>query len=149
MNVIMLKNKNYYYYHIQNPKNKSSKSNISKTVRDRQKVSMEVKWEVMNGVSNGGNISDPRWLLKVKVKPWKLWSRISKNTVRDKEKQSIESVNSLLWRPIQLYLRERGKKFWGTLLFQATADIHIQNLNLKSNISKTVWDREEVSMAVR
>ena len=32
---------------------KSLKSNISKTVRDREKVSMEVRKEVMRGLSSG------------------------------------------------------------------------------------------------
>ena len=41
----------------------------------------------MYGLSNGGNIFDLRWLLKVKVKPWKLWSRISQ------KRYEIESVN--------------------------------------------------------
>ena len=37
---------------------KTLKSNISKTVRDREKVSIEVRLEVMYGLSNGENIFD-------------------------------------------------------------------------------------------
>ena len=33
-------------------------------------------------------------------------------------------------------------------IFQFTIDIHIQNQTLKSNISKTVRDREKVSIEV-
>ena len=44
---------------------------------------------------------------------------------------------------------EEGQKNKGTLLFQSTVDIHIQNQTLKSYISKTVRDREKVSMKVR
>ena len=71
---------------------KTLKSNISKTVRDREKVSMEVKKEVLYELSNGENIFDLRWLLKVKgqgqtLKTLKL--NILK-TVRDREKVSIE-----------------------------------------------------------
>ena len=37
---------------------KTLKSNISKTVRDREKVSMEVRLEVLYGLSTGENIFD-------------------------------------------------------------------------------------------
>ena len=36
------------------------------TVRDREKVSIEVRYEVIYGLSNGENIFDSRWPLKVK-----------------------------------------------------------------------------------
>ena len=70
---------------------KTLKSNISKTVRDREKVSMGVKKVVIYGLSNGENIFDLGSPLKVKgqdqtLKPLK--SNISK-TVRDREKMSI------------------------------------------------------------
>ena len=39
---------------------------FSKTVRDREKMSIEVRYEVMYGLSNGENIFDPRWPPKVK-----------------------------------------------------------------------------------
>ena len=39
---------------------KTLKSNISKTGRDRKKVFIEVRKEVMYGLSNGKNIFDPR-----------------------------------------------------------------------------------------
>ena len=126
------------------------KSNISKRYEIE---SVNGSYRKLYGFSNGEIIFDPKWLLK--VKPWKLWSRIFQKTVRDKEKRSsfslsrtvffdiwhdidmpIESMNSLLWRPTELYLR--GAKNWGTLLFQSTVDIHIQNQTLKSNISKMV-----------
>ena len=44
---------------------KTLKSNISKTVRDRKKVPIEVRKEVMYGLSNDWNIFDPRWPLRV------------------------------------------------------------------------------------
>ena len=71
---------------------KTLKSNISRTVRDREKVSMEVRYEVIYGLPNYGNIFDLRRPLKVKgqgqtLKPLK--SNISK-TVRDREQVSIE-----------------------------------------------------------
>ena len=47
----------YIHIHIQN---QTLKSNISKTVRDREKVSMEVRYKVMYGLSNGENIFDLR-----------------------------------------------------------------------------------------
>ena len=39
---------------------KTSKSNISEMLRDREKVSIEVIYEVMYGHSNGENILDLR-----------------------------------------------------------------------------------------
>ena len=71
---------------------KTLKSNISKTVRDIEQVSIEVRWEVMYGLSNGENIFDLWWPLKVKGQGQTLKtlkSDISK-TVRDREKVSIE-----------------------------------------------------------
>ena len=68
------------------------KVNISKTVRDREKMSKEVRWEVMYGFSNSENIFGPRWPLKVKGQgqaPKTFMSYISK-TIRDREKMSIE-----------------------------------------------------------
>ena len=71
---------------------KTLMSNISKTVRDEEKVSIDVKKEVIYGLSNGGNIFDLWWPLKVKGQGQTLKtlkSNISK-TVRDKEKVSID-----------------------------------------------------------
>ena len=65
--------------------------NISKTVRYREKVSMGVKYEVIYGFSNGENVFDLRWPLKVKSQGQTLKtlkSNISK-TVRDREKLSM------------------------------------------------------------
>ena len=73
---------------------KTSKSNISKTVRDREKVSIGVRWEVMYGLSNEETIFDLRWPLKVKSQGQIMItskSNISK-TVRDREKMSIEVI---------------------------------------------------------
>ena len=68
------------------------KSNISKTVRDRENVSIEVRYEVMYGLSNGENIFDPWWPLKVKgqVQTLKILKSNISIMVRNKEKMSIE-----------------------------------------------------------
>ena len=71
---------------------KSLKSNISKTVRDREMLSIAVKKEIIYELSNGINCFDPRCFLGVKgqgrtLKTLK--SNISK-TVRDREMLSIE-----------------------------------------------------------
>ena len=73
------------------------------------------------------------------------------------------SLSSLLWRPTQLYLKGRGRgegrgereekqkkttRFFNTFI-PVYIHIHIQNETSKSNISKTVRDREKVSMEVR
>ena len=39
------------------------------------------------------------------------------------------SLSSLLWRPIQVYLRRRGEPKNEALLFQSTVDIHILNVH--------------------
>ena len=64
------------------------KSNISKTVRDREQVSIEVRYEVMYGLPNIENIFDLWWPLEVKGQGQTLEtlkSNISK-MVRDREK---------------------------------------------------------------
>ena len=66
---------------------KTLKSNISKLVRDEEKVSIDVEYEVVYGLSNSKNISDLGWPLKVKSQGQTLKtlkSNISK-TVRDRE----------------------------------------------------------------
>ena len=73
---------------------KTLKSNISKTVRDREKVSIEVRYLIIYGLSNGEKNFDLRWPLKVKG-----------------QSQTLKT--------------------------------------LKSNISKTVWYGEKVSLEVR
>ena len=65
---------------------------FSKTVRDRGKVSTEVRYEIIYGLSNGISKFDLRWPLKVKSQGQSLKylkSNISK-TVRDREKVSTE-----------------------------------------------------------
>ena len=71
---------------------KTSKSNIWKTVRDRKKVPIEVRKEVMYGLSNGKNIFDPRWPLRVEGQGQTLKTSKSNfsKTVRDREKVSME-----------------------------------------------------------
>ena len=62
------------------------------TVRDREEVSIDVKQEVIYGLSNGENISDLGWPLKVEGQGQTLktlMSNISK-TVRDREKVLID-----------------------------------------------------------
>ena len=71
---------------------KTLKSNISKSVRDGEVLSIEVKQEVIYGLSNGRIIFDPRWPFGVKGQGQTLktlMSNISK-TVRDGEILSIE-----------------------------------------------------------
>ena len=68
------------------------KSNISKTVRDREMVSIEVKYVVMYGLSNGIKSFNPKWPPGVKGQGQtlkSLKSDISK-TVRDREIVSVE-----------------------------------------------------------
>ena len=68
------------------------KSNISKTLRDREKVSMGVKQEVIYWLSNGENTFDLGSPLKIKSQCQTLKtleSNISK-TVRDRKKMSME-----------------------------------------------------------
>ena len=69
---------------------KTLKSNISKTVDDREKVSTEVRLEVMHGLSNGKNIFDLRWPLKVKGQNLKTLKSNISETVQDRERVSIE-----------------------------------------------------------
>ena len=71
---------------------KTLKSNISKTVRDREMVSIEVKEEVIYGLSNDMNFFDPRWLLGVKGQGQTLITlkSIILKMVWDKEMVSIE-----------------------------------------------------------
>ena len=64
----------------------------------------------------------------------------------------ILSLSSLMWRPTQLYLRGEGQKSEEKKSEEHFYSIHIKNpknKSLKSNISKTVRDREKVSMEVR
>ena len=91
----------------------------------------------MYGLSNGENIFDLRWPLKVKVNPWKLWSQISQISEKrfeDREKVSIEI------REIEV------RKLRNNTFIPVYIHIHIQNQILKSNISKTVrLQRESVN----
>ena len=67
-------------------------SNISKTVRDREMLSIEVKYEVIYGLSNDINFLDPRLPFGVEGQGQTLktlMSNISK-TVRDGEMLSID-----------------------------------------------------------
>ena len=67
---------------------KTLKSNIWKTVRDRAKVSKEVKYKFIYQISNSDDIFDLRWPLKVRGQGQTLKtlkSNISK-TVRDRDK---------------------------------------------------------------
>ena len=65
---------------------------ISRTVRDRKIVSIEVKQEVIYGLSNDINFLYPRWPSGVKGqgKPLKISKSNISKTVRDREMVSIE-----------------------------------------------------------
>ena len=73
------------------------KSNISKTVRDREMVSVEVEYKVIYGLSNGIKLFDPRWPSGAEVQGQAL-KAVSNNseksnnseTVRDREMVCIE-----------------------------------------------------------
>ena len=64
------------------------------------------KDEVMYGLSNGENILDFRWPLKVKVKPWKLWSQVSQKRyeIERKCQWKLDRKSCMGFRMV--------KKFW-------------------------------------
>ena len=75
---------------------KTLKSNISITVRDREKMSIGVRWEVVYGLSNKETIFDLKWPLKVKGQiVITLKSNIS-FTVRDRENVNRSYIGSEL-----------------------------------------------------
>ena len=68
------------------------KSNISKMVRDIEMVSLEVKKEVIYGLSDSEKIFDPRWPLgfKGQGQTLKTLKSFIGKTVRDRKMMSIE-----------------------------------------------------------
>ena len=83
---------------------KSSKSNISKTVRNGEKESMEVHVWVSYGIKIFKTF-DFRWPLKVKVKPWNVWSQISQ------KRYEIESVSIEVREEVMYGLSNGMEKF--------------------------------------
>ena len=74
-----------------------------------------------------------------------------KNMVKDIHNINIPEQFTVKAQPALFKGRGRGRiqKIRHYNIFQSTIDIHIQNQTLKSNISKTVRDREEVSIEVK
>ena len=77
------------------PDDKTLKSNISKTVRDREMVSIKVNQEVIYRLSNGFKLFDHSWPLEGKGQG-QILKTVKSNipiTVRDREKVSIEDFD--------------------------------------------------------
>ena len=109
---------------------KTLKSNISKTVRDREKVAIEVRQEVMYSLSNSDNIFDPMWPSKVKDQgqTLKLWNQISQKLYKiDSQKKADKKWCMGFWM---------AEIFWPQMI---KVNDQGQTLKVKYLQNGTIW----------